>query len=263
VSADGTRAYALGLQSAQIFVIDTVFNVRLPTIPLDHIGGSIATAPAGHMAYVTFRDTDELVVIDTDAGTVAARISVGDSPLDVVVTHDGAMAYVANAANTVSAVDLATRAVVTTIPVDNRPGAIAIAPDDSKVYVLASADHLFVIDRATSTVIRTVDISGALSALAATPNGAFVYVANPTSKVVVVDPAAGSVTRTIGVGTYPAGIGFTPDGAFAYVGSAGLAPDGGSISVIDAQTQAVAATISYPAGTTVAPASVAVANILP
>ena len=137
VSADGTRAYALGLQSAQIFVIDTVFNVRLPTITLDRVGGSIATPPAGHMAYVTFRDTDELVVIDTDAGTVAARISVGDSPVDVVVTHDGAMAYVANAANTVSAVDLATRTVVTTIPVDDRPGAIAIAPDDGSVYVLA------------------------------------------------------------------------------------------------------------------------------
>src|SRR5262249_11900553 len=52
VSADGTRAYALGLQSAQLFVIDTVFNVPLPTINLGQIGGSIATPPAGHMAYV-------------------------------------------------------------------------------------------------------------------------------------------------------------------------------------------------------------------
>jgi DNA-binding beta-propeller fold protein YncE len=65
------------------------------------------------------------------------------------------------------------------------------------------------------------------------------------------------------VGTYPAGIGFTPDGAFAYVGSAGLTPDGGSISVINAQTQAVTTTISYPPGTPAAPASVAVANIRP
>jgi YVTN family beta-propeller protein len=163
----------------------------------------------------------------------------------------------------VSAVDLATRTVVTTIPVDDRPGAIAIAPDDGRVYVLASQNHLFVIDRATNSVSRTVAIPGTLSALAATPNGAFVYVANPTSKVVVVDPAAGSVTRTIEVGTYPAGIGFTPDGAFAYVGSAGVAVDEGSISVINAQTQAVTATISYPPGTEAAPASVAVANIPP
>jgi YVTN family beta-propeller protein len=122
---------------------------------------------------------------------------------------------------------------------------------------------MFVIDTATNSVVGTVAIAGALSGLAAAPNGAFVYVANPTNRVAVVDPAAGSVTRTIGVGTYPAGIGFTPNGAVAYVGSAGLAPDEGTISVVDAQTHAVTTTIGYPAGTPVSPASVAVANVPP
>jgi YVTN family beta-propeller protein len=122
---------------------------------------------------------------------------------------------------------------------------------------------MFVIDAATNSVISTVRIDGTLSALAAAPNGAFVYVANPTDKVAIVDLSAGSVARTVAVGRYPAGIGFTPDGALAYVGSGGLSPDQGSISVIDVQTQMVTATISYPAGTAVSPASVAVANVRP
>ena len=45
VSADGRRAYALGLQTAQIFVIDTVFNARLDTISLDRVGTASPSLP--------------------------------------------------------------------------------------------------------------------------------------------------------------------------------------------------------------------------
>jgi YVTN family beta-propeller protein len=131
------------------------------------------------------------------------------------------------------------------------------------VYAAASANRLFVIATATNGVTGEVGIAGSLAALGVAPNGAFVYVANPPNRVSVVDTAAASVTRTIAVGTYPAGVAFTPDGAFAYVGSGGILPDGGTISVIDAQTQMVTTTISSPAGTPASPASVAVANVRP
>jgi YVTN family beta-propeller protein len=131
------------------------------------------------------------------------------------------------------------------------------------VYVSALTNRLFVIDTATNGVVDTIPVDGTLAALATTPNGAFVYVANPTNRVAIVDPDAGSVVRTLAVGTYPAGIGFTPDGTLAYVGSGGVAADGGTISVIDAQSQVVTGTIRFPAGTPASPGSVAIADLLP
>ena len=190
-----------------------MFNARLATIALDRVGGSIATAPAGDAVYVTFRDTDELAVIDPAAGSVRARITVGDSPLDVAVTRNGAVAYVANAAATVSVVNLATQTVVATIPLDDRPSAIAIAPDDSSVYVPALVNRVFVIDAATNSV------SAPSASTARLPRSPWRRTARsstsqiPTDKVAIADLASGSVARTVAVGRYPAGIGFTPDGA--------------------------------------------------
>ncbi len=60
----------------------------------------------------------DLSVIATATNTVLATISVGEAPLGVEITPDGAFAYVANFGGaSVSVIDTATRTVTATIPV--------------------------------------------------------------------------------------------------------------------------------------------------
>jgi YVTN family beta-propeller protein/cysteine-rich repeat protein len=64
-------------------------------------------------------------VIDTATNTVAATVGVGNVPIGVAVTPDGAFAYVANAgSDTVSVIDTATNTVAATVGVGDLPLAL-------------------------------------------------------------------------------------------------------------------------------------------
>jgi YVTN family beta-propeller protein len=61
-------------------------------------------------------------VINTTTNTVVATIGVGSEPVGVIISPDGAHAYVTNAgSNSVSVIDTSTNAVSATVPVGVRP----------------------------------------------------------------------------------------------------------------------------------------------
>jgi YVTN family beta-propeller protein len=68
-------------------------------------------------------------VIDTATNTVTGTITVGDGPTGVVITQDGARAYVACLASAaISVIDTATNTVTATIPVAIVPILLAFTP---------------------------------------------------------------------------------------------------------------------------------------
>ncbi|MGO4649985.1 IPT/TIG domain-containing protein [Nocardia sp. 2YAB30] len=167
---------------------------------------------------------------------------MGGSPLGVVLSPDGARAYVAgSSSNTVTVIDTATNGVVTTIPTGAGPRLFAFTPDGGHLYVTVAGDGLLsVIDTATNTITTSVTVGAAPTGVSVTPDGGQVYVANQNSDTVsVIDAATNTVTATIAVGVLPTGVMVTPDGAHAYVGNI----IGNTISVIDTATNTVTATI--------------------
>src|ERR1019366_6926409 len=56
----------------------------------------LALLRGGHRAYVCLSRDNSLGVVDLDAGTLVTTIPVGVAPWDVVLSHDGRMAYVSN-----------------------------------------------------------------------------------------------------------------------------------------------------------------------
>lgn len=124
------------------------------------------------------------VVID---GGVEAEIDVGIAPYDVVLSPDGATAYVSNwggrrpladdltapssgtdvvvdergiaASGTVSVVDLGKRVTVAEIAVGLHPSDMALTRDGSRLYVAnANSDTVTVIDTASHEAIRTITV---------------------------------------------------------------------------------------------------------
>src|SRR5262249_9937833 len=98
-------------------------------------------------------------VIDTATNTVVATVGVGNSPLGVAITPDGARAYVTNyGSHTVSVIDIATNTVVATIGVGLNCSGGAITSDGTHAYVAHSGgfSDMLVIDTATNTVVAAV-----------------------------------------------------------------------------------------------------------
>ncbi len=200
------------------------------------------------------------------ARPVTARpIPAGLNPLGVA-TH-GTTLYVANSSdNTVSIIDLVTKAAqaVPVSPAGLTPWGLAVSPDGTRAYVSNSGTNtVSVIDTAATPpkVSSAFPVGSNPQGLAVTPDGRHLYVAdsgpNPDPTVLggtvsVVDLTSASILRSILVGKGPAGVAVTPDGHRVYVANSGS----DTVTIIDTATNTVATEIAVgkgPLGVAVSP----------
>ena len=115
--------------------------------------------------------SNTLSVIATASNTVVATAPVGLDPVGVVLTSNGAFAYVVNFnSNTVSVIDTASNTVVAAIPVGVNPYGVGVTPDGAFAYVAnQSSNTVFVIDTATNTVVASIAVESAPRWVAFTP----------------------------------------------------------------------------------------------
>jgi YVTN family beta-propeller protein len=194
--------------------------------------------PDGSTIYVGDGLYGSVSVINTASKTVTTRITTVHSPLDLVVSPDGKILYVAGgsvAQGPVTLINTATNRPITEILVGNVLRGIAISPDGKTIYatVTTPLSHgVAVIDTATRTVSGGITLGSASTQPALSPDGTIAYVTHIANGLVsVVDTATGTVIATIPVGTdvHPAAIIFSANGDFAYVTDNSPA---GSLSVI-------------------------------
>ena len=142
---------------------------------------------------------------------VIATIPVGLYPADVVISPDGARAYVVNeSSGTVSVIDTATNTVTTHIPVPDYPLRAALSPDGAWLYVVSYPnDRVSVIDIATNAVIADITVSDDPREVTIHPDGTRLYVVCANA-VKVIDTATTTITATIGVGVTIGGAGDQP-----------------------------------------------------
>lgn len=83
----------------------------------------------------------QLLVIDSDAGTIVDRIKVGPNPKGIALSPDGSLAFVTNWSNrSISVVDLDEARVLQTLKTGRRPRGVAVT-DDAVLVVGAMWDH--------------------------------------------------------------------------------------------------------------------------
>ncbi len=136
------------------------------------------------------------------------EVPVGDAPIAVVFSPDGAWAYVANeTGNTVSVVDTGSQTVTATVPVGSTPYALAISPDGGLLYVADyGSSAVSVIDTTTDLVTATIATGANPGGLAVSPDGATLYVSTFGASVVTAyDTATDSqgAVQAVGGGPFP------------------------------------------------------------
>jgi YVTN family beta-propeller protein len=177
-----------GVAQGFVWVLDTVSNTSLATIPVGLCPQEIAITPDGTRAYVTnvgdgTFSTASLSVIDTATNSVVQTVSLPDIPVGLAITPDGSGVYVATGL-TVSVVSTSTNTVVADIPTASPTGflaEVAITPNGQQAYVTDSNNAtVYVISTQTNTVVSSFPANTFPSpwGLAVTPDGSKVYVAS-------------------------------------------------------------------------------------
>ncbi len=116
------------------------------------------------------------------APTAWNMITVGDAPIGLAFTPDGAYVYVANnGSNDVSVIDTATQAIIATVPVIAQPTGLAVSPDGAEVWVTNTGlDGISVISTATNTVTHYVYFGFGMTDIEFGPLGSgFAYALQP------------------------------------------------------------------------------------
>jgi YVTN family beta-propeller protein len=160
-------------------------------------------------------------------------------------------AYIANgSANTVTAVNIATRAAVATIKVGHNPTGVTVSPDGTKAFVANNGDGtISVINTATNKVmgapIKIADGFLDNMAIAVSPDGTTIYVARSDApgSLVVVSVATGKVTSSLLGNTVDLAstVTVTPDGSKVYLGT----PFNLLYSIATANPSAVLNTVTF------------------
>jgi YVTN family beta-propeller protein len=176
------------------------------------------------------------------SGTVPVReIEVGDGPVGIAVTPDGARAYVANsAAGSLSVVDTAGESVTATIRVADNTNDVVLSPDGSRGYVVGDGS-VWTLDPSSGAVAR-LDVEAGFAA-AFSPDGSSLYVAGYVLDsglgLQVLDTATNSVRAVVPIPDEVHDIAVAPDGSRVYL----LGSVADRVTVVDVSAGSVAGTI--------------------
>jgi YVTN family beta-propeller protein len=154
--------------------------------------------------------------VDIDEMKVTGQVEVGGSPVDVKLSPDGSVFYVANqgrALGGVHVIDPKTMKVVKFIPTGRGAHGLYPSRDAKSLYVAnRRAGTISVIDFATRKVTDTWEVGGSPDMLQLSPDGTQLWYADRYDGTVsVVDTHSGKLLHRIVVGYYPHGITYFPN----------------------------------------------------
>jgi len=196
------------------------------------------------LAFTAVRGEDLVSVVDTETRRELARISVGDEPIQVLLSQDGETLYVSNlASNEISVIATSTFQVIQRIETAVQPLDMALSPNGATLYATNSgAGTLTIVDIETG-IARTAWIAGIGSGpygIAALGNKVFTTdIAN--DQVLVLSPE-GIVRTRITVPNQPRSLALSPDGTTLYVTSL----EEGTLTLINTASEQITQQVSLP-----------------
>lgn len=178
------------------------------------------------LVLVTNFDSATVSVLDVSPLRVTATIPVGDGPIGIVASADGATAYVANFHSaSVSVLSTIERRVVDTIPVQGSANGVALTREGALLFVTDTfTETVSVVDTATRQLVHIVPAAPQPAGVAVDSEGR-AFVTNFGSNIVsVIDPSLGEVVAKIPLDNFeangPLGIAIAADAGFGFVSTA-------------------------------------------
>ncbi len=196
-------------------------SVPIPYAGVDHLDFSAD----GRYLLASCEYSGWVVKVDIPTLKVTGELHVGGLPIDVRLSPDGAVFYVANQGrHGVSIVDPEAMKEIAFLPTGRGAHGLYVSRDTRSLYVTnRRAGTISVIDFATRTVVKTWEIGGTPDMGGVTPDGRQFWVSGRYNhEVYVVDTVTGERLRTIRVGANPHGLAVFPQPGRYSLGHTGL-----------------------------------------
>jgi DNA-binding beta-propeller fold protein YncE len=223
ISPNGSRAVVVNFASDNLSIVDTAARVAVETLPLGSNGESVAISPNGRTAYVTDEGDEEVHVFNVETAKSEGAFKVGQEASAVAFAPDGVQAYVGGAkglyvvdtATRAVSGPIDVGGFVTSIVLTpNGAKAFVTSAGTDTVHVIST-----VLEKEVGSISLTVEPTN----LAVTPNGESLYILSRPAGTVSVASTSGATPpgSPIAVGSEAYEVAISPDGRTAYVGATG------------------------------------------
>ena len=137
----------------------------------------------GSRLYVVGQESNQLVVVDAEAGKVLEKIGVGERPHTIALSPDGLSAYVSNQwADNIYRIDLMESRITDTLSGGSGPAGMVIDPAGDNLYVVNSySSDISIFDLENQREKRRLKAGNNPVSAAMAPDGSEVYVTSRRS----------------------------------------------------------------------------------
>jgi len=213
-----------------------------------HVGRAphhLIVSPDGRTLLIAMSVGNELVFIDRSTGIEKQRMAASD-PYQIGFSPDGKWFVAASLRlDRIDIYDANNFQVVRRLPAPTMPSHIAFARDSSTVYVtLQGTSSLIAVDLASGKALWTAPIGPTPAGIVTRPTGTLLAGIMGSDYIAEIDPHDGHIIQKIHTGNGAHNFLASPDGKTLYVTNRVA----GTISVLDADTLAITATLTAPGG---------------
>jgi DNA-binding beta-propeller fold protein YncE len=199
VSPDATRIFVgrVGDDSVGLAVINTFGRTHILDIA-DGLGrtvDAVRVSPNGRIVYVATSEADSgtLFVVDAAAGCVIREVPIASPIRDIVLSRDGALAYVASFdthwGGSVDIIDTAINEITAKVGIGGAPMQMALSADGARLYI-ADYEHVAVLCTETNSVVDILTVVAEPSCVAVGPDSSRLYIADHAGAITVLSVAS-------------------------------------------------------------------------
>ena len=225
-SPDGSKAVVMAEDVNRIDFYDRRTWRLLKQLPMKWAGIDHADFSAGGRYLLASTEyAGHLLKVDVVTMSVVGDLNVGGLPIDVKLSPDGSVFFVANQGRGgVSVIDPILMREIGFIPTGNGAHGMAISRDARSLYVSNRlAGTISVIDFSSRKVTATWYVGGSPDMLQVSTDGSQLWTGNRfNSTVVVIDTRTGKVIALIPVGRRPHGLTYFPQPGRFSIGHNGV-----------------------------------------
>jgi YVTN family beta-propeller protein len=223
---DGSKAIVVAERFQRLDFYDPstwtlIKSVSIPWPGVDHADFSAD----GRYFLASTEFSGQVVKVDTQTMTFVSKADVGGLPIDVKLSPDGTVLYVANQGrNGVSIVDVESMTEIGFIKTGVGAHGLNVSRDAATLYVSNRMDgSVSIIDFASRTLRDTWKVGGSPDMIQTSADGSQLWVSNRfQGSVSVIDTSTGRVTTTIATGAGAHGVSLFPQPGRYNVGHNGV-----------------------------------------
>jgi YVTN family beta-propeller protein len=147
-TSDGKLAFVPNFVGGSVSVVDLAGKKVLGEFPVGKGPSGGAVLPGDRRYAVVLRQENRVAVLDTRTRTEVQSVAegIGWSPLSMVVSPDGRLAFVNNTeSHDISVIELPGLEVIARVPVEEIPASMAVHPSGENLWVSCEGTHRVVV----------------------------------------------------------------------------------------------------------------------